>query len=159
METLNYNRLPEFTERLPEAFLSWLKPFHEKRPLITNPPLVKLLAEEIGSNPETLSMWIFVGRDNLDEDRKFEYRNKMLSEGWNLLNADICEIAIEAKKKIELFGAVSSNWLTTQITGLYRPMKTREGGYFLIAPRKRTKGHYLGSLTESGERDCFCKIA
>ena len=99
MKTIDFNRLPEFTERLPNAFLSWLKPYAEKRPLITNPPIVKLLAEKIGANPDTLSRWVYVGRHNLQEDKRFEQRNKMLSEGWNLLNADICEIAIEANNK------------------------------------------------------------
>ena len=157
MKTIDYNRLPEFTERLPQSFLDWLKPLHET--ITYNSQLVELLAEKIGSNPETLSQWVYVGRHNLQEDRRFENRNKMLSDGWNLLNADICEIAIEAKKKIELFGAVTSDWLTTQVKGLYRPTKTREGGYFLVAPRKRTKGYYLSSLTEGGYRDCFCRIA
>ena len=158
MKNIDFNRLPEFTERLPEKFLAWLKPYDEKRPLITNPPLVLLLAEAIGSNPDTLSQWIYVGRDNLEKDRRFEYRNKMIKEGWLLLDADICQTAIEAGKKIELLAVVSSDWLSTQVTGLYRPKKT-EGRYFLIAPRKRNRGYFLGSLTEGGHRDCFCKLA
>lgn len=157
MKTIDFNRTPEFTERLPQSFLDWLKPHHET--ITYNGRLVELLAKEIGSNLETLSRWIYVGRHNLQDDKRIEIRNKMIENGWQLLSADACEGAIQNNQKIELLGSVQSDWLTTQIKGLFRPIKDSNGCYFLIAPRKRTKGYYLGNLTEGGHRDCFCKVS
>jgi hypothetical protein len=157
---LNFERKPDYNERLPQAFLDWLKPLDKS--ITYNSQIVDKLAEEIGSKPETLSKWVYIGRDNLRHDRRMAQRQKMLDEGWSLLNESICQQAIDKGRKIELLGAIQSDWLTTKINGLYRPKKIEHGlykGYFLIAPRKRNKGHWLGNLTEGGYRDCFCKIA
>ena len=157
METIDFNRTPEFTERLPETFLAWLKPLHKT--ITYNSQLVDALVKEIGYNPEALSRWIYVGRSNLKDDSRKERRAEMLEGGWLLLSETVCADAMAKGKKLELYGAVTSDWLTTQIKGLFRIRKTEKGGYFLIAPRKRNRGYYLGALTEGGYRDCFCKIA
>jgi len=144
------------------------------------------LLDDVFQSPEYLDckgmnhkcMPVLIGQENLTEDekaalstawylqncredkrRKQEYRDKMLADGWQLLNETVCQKAIEQGRKIELAGKVTSDWLTTKVAGLFRPTKNAKGQYFLIAPRKRNRGYFLGNLVAGGHEDCFCKIA
>lgn len=113
------------------------------------------------SQKDNLKTQVYNASHKYQESQRLEHRNKMLAEGWLLLNESVCQQAIDKNCKIELHGAVTNDWLTTQITGLYRPKKIEHGlrcGYFLVAPHKRNKGYWLGRLVGGGQSDCFCKI-
>ncbi len=158
MDKIDFKYKPDFGERLPKAFLSWLKPVDKK--LKYNQLIVDALVAEIGSNPETLSQWVYVGKQNLQYDERIAFRAKMTSDGWELLTEEKCQQAINNKQKLELQGVVTSDWLSAAISGKFRVKKCNgrvRAFYLLIPPRKRTKGYTLDTLTESGHRDCFCK--
>ena len=160
MKEIDFAREPEFTERLPEVFLTWLKPLHET--ITYNSQLVDALAIEIDSRPETLSRWIYVGRHNLRDNERMAFRNKMLDDGWGLLSEQVCQQAIDNGNKLILRGKVSADWLSQEILGKFRVRKCAGSVrpfYLLIPPRRRTRGYTLGTLTESGHQDCFYKVA
>jgi len=157
---IDFTQKPEFNSRLSEEFLIVLRPLDEQ--YIYNSEIAEALKKYYGlDNGIDWAHWVYVGRQNIKEDKRLEYRAKMQADGWLLLDEKICEQAIKAKKRIELLGLVTTDWLTTKIQGSYRPIKIEKEngyGYFLIAPRKRNRGYWLGNLVEGGYRDCFCKI-
>jgi hypothetical protein len=121
-------------------------------PLLIGTELLSEIEEDI------LSTAWYLNNDREVKMCREKQRQKMLADGWLLLTADICKQAIENKQKIELAGKITSDWLTAKVEGLYRPMLDRNSNYFLIAPKKRTKGYFLNSLINCGETDCFCKL-
>ena len=100
----------------------------------------------------------YLNNDRQREINRLEYRSKMLSDGWLLLTIDVFEAAVKAGKNLLLSATRTSDWLTTGISGLYRPHLDDKGNQFLLAPRCRRRGYFLQTLTEHGNKDAFCKI-
>ena len=157
---LVYNRKPDWEERLPDEFLDILRPLDS---VITYNSLIEeaiikqserlLSAEE----KENLGLWVYIGRKNLREDRKAEYRQKMLGDGWSVLDHDIFDKAIREGKRLELCAVVTCDWLSNTVTDICKPIICPDGRRFLVKPKCRKRGWYLTSLTMSG-RDAFCKL-
>ncbi|MBE3141875.1 MAG: hypothetical protein IMZ53_14965 [Thermoplasmata archaeon] len=119
-------------------------------------------------------MPLIVGNENLSDDetdilrtawylnnerehsrRRIEYRDKMLADGWLILTPEIAK----ANEKLELSGTQTSDWLTVGVHGIFKVKILNKGNIFLVAPGKRSKGYFLHTLTEGGQKDVFCKVA
>ncbi len=149
-----------FDTKLPEGFLIMLKPLHES--ITSNYVIADKLLAALALEPEAkraMEHWVYIGRHNLRDEAQKLYREKMVADGWLLLNDIAFDTAVKNTSRLYLIGQKQTDWLSSTIEGIYKPITDGQGNKFLVAPGKRTRGYYLNSLmAHTGNSDCFCKL-
>ncbi len=95
----------------------------------------------------------YLNNDRTHKAKEQEYKNKMLSEGWQELSEDVVKKAFANKKKIEVNAFNQSDWLTTKVEKIFKPFIDIKGNCWLMNLKARSKGYYLHQF-----ENAFCKI-
>ena len=89
----------------------------------------------------------------LRQEKKEKHKDEMIKEGWLELNIDIVKEAIKQNKKLEIKATTTRDWLTSDMSNIYKPFIDNEGNAFLMKPRARSRGFMLHIF-----ENAFCKL-
>jgi len=142
---------------MPEV-LAYNKQYRKDKPdnYPYNDSIIKFILEREKIDYELvdfLGTEVYLSQHDIDQEKKAEYKTKMLNEGWLELNKETMNTAIELGKKLQVNATSTMDWLTTKIDNVYKPLIAHNGEYMLMKPRARTRGYYLHQF-----ENAFCKL-
>jgi len=119
-------------------------------------PFLKSNAELSIDEESALATAWYLNNERKHRAGKEEYKQKMLSEGWEPLTEEIVKIASENKQKILVSATHRSDWLTTDVSNTYKPFIFNRDGkemYGLMKLKARSRGYSLHQFDNA-----FCKL-
>lgn len=140
-EVYQYNL--EFRKTNPDkyAYNSSLEEFILEREKSVPADLIDMLGTEI-----------YLSQHQVKHKEQAEYKAKMLSEGWLVLDSTIVEQALKDNKNIKVSATASIDWMTVKIDNIYKPhMFNGQPG--LMKLRSRSRGYALSQF-----ENAFCQL-
>lgn len=98
------------------------------------------------SNRAKVSHEVYLSQEDLRNEKKTEYKEKMLKDGWTELTEEAIKDAFDKKQKIEVIATQSTDWLSVKIAETYKPFVDNQGTCYLMKPRARSRGLWVGRL-------------
>jgi hypothetical protein len=117
-------------------------------------PLIYGKAELTELEKDALGTAWYLNNDRVRDNKKAEYKAKMLKEGWIELNEDVVKNAFANKKRIEVNASHSADWMSYKINEIYKPwVGETSNTIMLMKPKARSRGYYLSHF-----ENAFCKV-
>ena len=95
----------------------------------------------------------YLNNERETETKKEAYKQKMLTEGYLELKEAVVKEAFTNKKKLQVSGIATSDWLSSKVEEIYKPFVDSKGDCFLMKPKARSRGFSIYRL-----ENAFCKI-
>ena len=114
-----------------------------------------LLQQEELSQEEKSAIGTFwyLNNQRVHENRKKEFKNKMLLKGWIELTEDVIKKAFKDKNKVQITASIECDWLTNEIAGIFKPFVDNKGYCYIMKLRARSRG-----MSITGFKNAYCKI-
>lgn len=95
----------------------------------------------------------FCNNEREHKRQKQEYADTMIKQGYIPLSEDICKQAFSDKKKLQISGVQTCDWLSVKIDQIYKPYVNEKGDCFLMKLKARSRGMSIYRL-----QNAFCKV-
>lgn len=100
-----------------------------------------LIKAETAAEIEVLETAWYLNNKREHALQKKEYAEKMTADGWMPLSQELIQRAFDEGKKIVLSGTMSQDCLTGHIEVTLKPVKQRNGSFFLLPPKAKRRGY------------------
>lgn len=116
-------------------------------------PLIRDQEELTELEENVLGTAWYLNNERERKEKQQAYDEKMSKEGYLKLEENIVKKAYQDKKRLEVIGKRTNDWLTIGIKEIYKPFVNHEGHCYLMRPKARSRGISIYSI-ENG----FCKL-
>lgn len=96
-------------------------------------------------------VFLLMGKKTQQEEEA--YCKKMLEDGWVVLDSQVVQQAVNAKKKIRVKATKTHDWLKETVDSIYKPFVDNKGNCYLMKPRARSRGYGLHTFEKA-----FCQL-